>query len=102
MNTHVIAQAAIEALREQGFAVAVFTPDQLQGIDPEYVEAHLIESGWEVINAFGLQEYKVVYFTEDESEQFLFECQATDINHVIEQFEDAYPEASILAIELQH
>lgn len=101
MNIQTIAQAAVNALREHGFAVAVFSPDQLQGVDPQYVEKQLNAAGWEAVNAHGLQDYRVTYFEEDESERIFFNCQATNLNHVVEQFEDAYPAAQILAIELQ-
>ena len=101
MSTLSIAHAAIRALKEQGYAVVVFPPEQLQGIDPQYVENQLIGAGWETINAHGLQEYQVTYYEEDESDQFHFNCQANNMNHVIEQFEDAYPFGHILAIELQ-
>ena len=101
MSTLSIAQAAIRALKEHGYAVAIFTPEQLQGVDPQYVENQLVGAGWETINAHGLQDYQVTYYEEDESDRIHFNCQANNMNHVVEQFEDAHPFGHILAIELQ-
>ena len=36
-------------MRERGFCVVVFTPDELDGADPDEVEDQLIERGWDVI-----------------------------------------------------
>lgn len=40
---------AIDALRDLGFAVIVFTPKELDGVSPDHVEDHLEELGWDVI-----------------------------------------------------
>jgi len=101
MSNLSLAKAALRALREHGYAVAFFTPEQLQGVDPKYVENQLVGAGWETINVHGLQEYRVTYYEEDPSERIFYECQAMNSNHVVEQFEDEYPTARILAIELQ-
>lgn len=37
-------------MRERGFCVVVFTPEELEGVDPDYVEDKLLEFGWDVIN----------------------------------------------------
>ena len=42
-------ERTVENLREHGFAVIVFNPDELEGADPEKVSDRLIELGWDVI-----------------------------------------------------
>lgn len=42
---------SIKALRKAGFAVAVFSPSELRGVEPAKVEAQLVEYGWDVIDA---------------------------------------------------
>lgn len=42
-------QSAIRHLRDRGFAVVVFNPDELEGAEAEVVEKRLVEVGWEVI-----------------------------------------------------
>lgn len=41
--------AAIQALRNRGFAVIVWTPEELAGASPNHVEDRSIELGWQVI-----------------------------------------------------
>lgn len=101
MDISAIAQSAAQLLRQQGYAVTLYSPEELQGVDPEYAERILSQTGWDFINQNGLRDYRVTYFEEDESECELFECQASDMNHVIEQFEDSYPSARIMAIEVK-
>lgn len=101
MNIPAIAQSATQLLRDHGYAVALYSPEDLQGVDPQYAEKVLSQAGWEFINQNGLRDYRVTYFEEDDSECQLFECQASDMNHVVEQFEDAYPTAMIMAIEVK-
>lgn len=99
MNLPAIAQAAVQALREHGYAIALYSPEDLQGVDPLYTEKVLSQAGWDFINQSGLRDFRVTYFEEDDSECLLFECQATDMNHAVEQFEDAYPSGRIMCIE---
>ena len=40
---------SIQKLREQGYAVIVWTPKELDGASPHKVEDRSIEVGWEVI-----------------------------------------------------
>ena len=40
----------LEALRSAGFAIAVFTPEELEDANPESVEASMVERGWFTIN----------------------------------------------------
>lgn len=40
---------ALDVLRKQGFAVVVFTKEELDGADPIRVADRLVELGWEVI-----------------------------------------------------
>ena len=37
-------------MRRRGFCVTVFTPEELQGANPDQVEDRLVELGWEVIS----------------------------------------------------
>jgi hypothetical protein len=39
----------LRELRNMGFAVVVFNPDELDGVSPDGVEDRLIEYGWDVI-----------------------------------------------------
>lgn len=41
---------AFRSLRARGFSVTCFTPEELQGANPDQVEDRLIELGWEVID----------------------------------------------------
>ena len=41
---------ALMTLRDRGFAVAVFTPDELNGVEAKRVEERMIETGWDVIS----------------------------------------------------
>lgn len=41
----------IQKLREQGYAVIVWTPEELGGAPPRKVEDRSIELGWDVIDA---------------------------------------------------
>ena len=40
----------IRAIRDRGFAVVIFTEEELQGAEQERVEDRLVELGWDVIN----------------------------------------------------
>lgn len=42
-------QQALNALRFRGYAVIVWSPDELAGVDPSKVEDRSIELGWDVI-----------------------------------------------------
>lgn len=42
--------AALELLRDHGFAVAAFCPTELQGVRTKYVEDRMVEVGWDVID----------------------------------------------------
>jgi len=37
-------------MRKRGFCLTVFTPEELQGANPDQVEDRLVELGWEVID----------------------------------------------------
>jgi hypothetical protein len=43
--------AAIKSLREKGYAVCVFSPEELRGADQDDVEQDLVVAGWDVIDA---------------------------------------------------
>ena len=38
-------------LRSRGFALVIFTPEELQGASLTHVEDRLVELGWEVIDS---------------------------------------------------
>lgn len=40
---------SIQLLREHGFAVVIFNPEELDGIDRYRVESDLVEEGWKII-----------------------------------------------------
>ena len=42
---------ALRALRSRGFAVIVFCPGELQGVEPRYVEEAIVTDAWAVIDA---------------------------------------------------
>jgi hypothetical protein len=42
--------AALETLRNAGFAVAAFCPTELQGVDADAVEDSMVEAGWFTID----------------------------------------------------
>ena len=96
-----IARAAIEALREHGYAVVTVAPDDMNGIDPEIIEQRMQETFLNVVNEQGLNNYLVTHFESDPDEDQQFECQATDINAVIEVFESRFSGNTIQGIELQ-
>ena len=41
----------LKELHSQGYAVCVFTPEELDGVPQVEVEDSIIESGWDCINA---------------------------------------------------
>jgi hypothetical protein len=43
-------RAVIESLRSQGFAVIVWTPEELAGASRKHVEDRSVELGWQVID----------------------------------------------------
>ena len=96
-----IASAALEALREYGYAVVVIAPNDMNGIDPEIIEQRMQETFLNVINEQGTNSYLVTHYEEVPDEEQQFECQATDINAVIELFEQRFPDNTIQGIELQ-
>lgn len=43
--------ATISALRHEGYAIIVWTPEELDGADPGNVEDRSVELGWDIIAA---------------------------------------------------
>ncbi|MFM8798701.1 MAG: hypothetical protein ACKODT_07070 [Fluviibacter sp.] len=41
----------LNAIRDLGFAVIAFTPEELRGADPEEIQDRLTEWGWDAIDA---------------------------------------------------
>lgn len=48
--THEKAMEAILSLRDAGYVVSVFNPDELQGADPSTVEDMMVQRGWDAID----------------------------------------------------
>lgn len=42
---------ALDLLRNAGFAVVAFDPEELEGIKPSHVEMQMCITGWDVIEA---------------------------------------------------
>jgi len=42
-------QEFIRNLRSRGFAVIIWTPEELNGANPKHVQAGSIELGWDII-----------------------------------------------------
>lgn len=43
-------------MRQRGFCVVCFTPDELDGANPDQVEDRLVELGWDVIECLKEEE----------------------------------------------
>ena len=43
-------ECTIEELREAGYAVVIFTPEELDGADPDKVEDNLVSTGFDIIS----------------------------------------------------
>ena len=43
-------QKIIDELREQGYAVTIFTPEELGDVSADSVEDDMVSSGWNTIN----------------------------------------------------
>ena len=54
--THEKAMEAIRSLRDAGYAVSVFNPDELQGADPSTVEDMMVQRGWDAIDTLKEEE----------------------------------------------
>jgi hypothetical protein len=50
---------AIQELRELGYAVCIFNPEELRGAKPHKVEDELVSAGWEIIDALATEEEDV-------------------------------------------
>lgn len=96
-----IAHAAVVALREHGYAVAIFAPADLNGRNPEDVEERMRESALCMVQSSDLLDYLVTHYHESEDEELQFECSAANINEVVELFEGQFPEHTIKSIEQQ-
>jgi len=49
-------EETVARLRELGYAVVVFSPNELKGASPDDVGSRLIELGWEVIDCLSDEE----------------------------------------------
>ena len=47
---------AVLTLRDRGYAVTVFAPDELEGADPSTVEYLMMERGWNAIDTLKEEE----------------------------------------------
>lgn len=43
----------IDSLRSQGYAITIFTPDELDGVDIDTVEDMMVARGWDAIAMMG-------------------------------------------------
>jgi hypothetical protein len=41
---------ALQSIRAKGYAITIWTPDELRGADPRHVEERQMEDGWDVIS----------------------------------------------------
>ena len=41
----------IQQLRAEGYAIILWTPEELEGVAPKHVEDRSVELGWEIIEA---------------------------------------------------
>jgi hypothetical protein len=48
-----VAAMTVSELRDSGYAVAVFTPDELRGAEPDEVADIMVERGWNAIDTLG-------------------------------------------------
>ena len=46
----------IRELRDLGYAVCIFNPEELRGAKPHKVEDELVSAGWEVIDTLATEE----------------------------------------------
>lgn len=46
----------VNFLRSQGYCVVVFTPEELKQTSPTKVEDRLVETGWDIIHSFSIEE----------------------------------------------
>lgn len=90
--THVVAQAAVNALREQGFAVVIVSPNELDGVDPVYMEQVLRSQISNILESHGLQTYQILYREEDTGSRSHFECDAVNMAQAINIFNEVHPE----------
>lgn len=45
-------EKAIKELTDKGFAIVIFTPKELQGVNPSIIEEYMIKDGWEAIGDY--------------------------------------------------
>lgn len=48
--------AVIDGLRDRGYAITIFNPDELRGADPRDVENVLCIKGWDAIDWYATEE----------------------------------------------
>lgn len=46
----------VSDLRDAGYCVVIFTPEELRNARPNKVEDHLVEVGWEIIDCLATAE----------------------------------------------
>lgn len=42
---------AMQRMQSFGYAIVVFSPEELEGAEPSLVEDRLIETGWDIISS---------------------------------------------------
>jgi len=50
------AMKAIRELRDLGYAVCIFNPEELNGAKPHKVEDELVSAGWDIIDNLATEE----------------------------------------------
>ena len=89
----------VQALRDLGFVVAIWTPDELhEGVDISVLQDLMVERGSSYIDSTRLLSPFVVVLREDDLHSIKFACQAEDPEHAQEQAENAYPAATVLSV----
>lgn len=94
--THVVAQAAVNALREHGFAVVIVSPDELAGVDPVYMEQVLRSQINNILESHDLQTYQILYREGDGDTRSHFECDAVSMAQAINIFNEVHPEHRLI------
>lgn len=48
--------AVINGLRDRGYAICIFNPDELRGADPRGIEISMCMKGWDAIDCYATEE----------------------------------------------
>lgn len=56
----------LDKVRDMGFAVVAFTPEELCGAAPRKVEDQMVECGWEIIEVLATEPFPPAVFADQE------------------------------------